>query len=333
VHYVRDTPTISPDTVPLLSVLIARSVRLDQIHVQNLEEIGSPGQLDSVYRTIKEHHNHYRPLLSLDLLGNIRPGTVPVLREIVQMNLPFSSISIELLNPNDTLLIQDQNEAEIRSVVNGVSTWLAASSPTLTQLSLYVWKPTESVSFPIPPLAALKDLKIISKASNLGQFQLIAPLIPNQFPVLRKVLLSSYADGLGTFAQCSLPSVEELHIERHTSLMSDPWHVAFPNVTVLHFHVHWLYSPHDEANVGFILRHFPRLTHLTLNLKAGLGGLRSAEHFWDILTGRAPHPNTAEEILFGPIARRVRGIYGGVPADPGPVHSVSSLSNLQCNIF
>jgi len=277
IHIDNTCPTSSrsPTSVPLLSHLITRTQVLDCVHVSSIKESVHNEQINAL-RLILLHHGNHLPVISLNC-SQILPGSLPYLRDLTGMGLSLRNFPVELTAlVNHSLRTLDFRARSIQDAV----TWLGTQSATVTSLRVDISQLHIPLSFQVPPLALLEELEIHALPSILTcALQPLTP--PNPFPALRKLTLSNFNDGFGIFENCSLLSVQELHIKGHTPVLTGHWHTILPNLTTINFEIctHCEEHERDGRNLGFLLRHFPRITGLELNL--------GNTDMWDVLTGRA----------------------------------------------
>jgi len=232
--------------------------------------------------------NQTTPIANLGI--EVRPHSCPLLQELQKMNL-----HIQHLYPH--IYILNATRTQIRNLLCYFSDWLANLSPNLYTLDLnftlcvYRFETPGNFDLVIPPLEKLNDwifkaFVCLGPSEEDGEpsITISVPLTRDQFPNLKNFTFIGFRNTILTFPDHPQPSVQEFRIYSPGILESSPWHGIFPNLTtIVFFFQAWM--PEFERNLIYVLNHFPRITHLELNLRHG--GEKPVD-CWDILTGGAP---------------------------------------------
>jgi len=285
-----DTEPPLEGTVPLISHLITLARSLKHVILPNNVQT----QLQHDYalmalRQIQEHHQDPLPHISMSLNPMLYLPDLLELRGLTKMGFTFRNFSVDI----DTFKVNATN-------MNNCMSWLAAQSSAVTSLTLRLnlWEPDRPYyDFgirTIPTLAGLRELNLSFRDLTVDYNYNcpIRPLVSDQFPVLRKVGLNCYNDRLGIFNNSSLPLVQELHMRDQESFLTAPWDTIFPNLSTLHFETGVKSRKEDLYNLEFLFQYFPRITNLKLTL-------RNETDYRDVLTGGAPRPRSANDLLHG----------------------------------
>jgi len=208
------------------------------------------------------------------------------------------NLHIQHLYPN--IYIVHDTSIQIRNLLSNFSDWLANLSPNLYTLDLDFslilvgFETLENIDLPIPPLKKLNHwifkaiVGLVGPNWEAGEPPptISVPLTRDQFPELETFTFIGYRNTILTCPDHPQPSVQQFRIYSPGILESSSWHGIFPNLTTIVF-VSQAWMPAFERNLIYVLNHFPRITHLELNLRHE--GEKPVD-CWDILTGGATRP-------------------------------------------
>jgi len=182
----------SPNSVSMLSYFIPRAPVLKHIIIEatNTTIPDVHDHLLSDIQLIRKYHQLDLPTLSLNR-SLILPTTLPILREITRgTDFKFQSFYVELSDPKYTNSNITPLE-EARDIMSRVE-WVGSQSHRVTILTVRPWRPHHPLAFQIPPLAVLQEFQFIHKRIYDEEEFPFLPLVHNQFPLLRKLMLDGY---------------------------------------------------------------------------------------------------------------------------------------------
>jgi len=296
-HWVSEPYSPPRGAIPLLSLLISRAPQLNEVKFLRIQHDTLDTHGMTAVRALTQHHPQEMPLVRNARI-KVRPGTLPAVNELMTVNL-------RIVHLTANLLLFNKNSAVNTSVIESFTPWLASQSTNLRTLcltSLIATDGSTNLSFPIPTLEKLKVLHLnFENFNNNGNGPIstvVSTLTPNQFPALRKLYLTLNQTTIVEFGSNPLPSVKEFHVNASTSTLElNPWHLILPNLTGIYFYNEGSVTSFDRRNLRYILRRFPRITHLDLDFRPCSND--NSDYYWDILTAGAPRPASTAVLLRG----------------------------------
>jgi len=332
-----------PNSTPLIKTLIIRATNLKQL---KMKDGNDNTKLEYLIYLIQNRPNK-QISISLEGYHLLTPHDTAFLPKVMSMNLIFTNISIKIKEGYFRDPVEKQDA--VQTMIRTLATWLEMQTDSLTDLSVQTTLKTHFPPIQFPVLRALKNLNIEIPAQAKKEIRIpqhFIPLVPNQFPVLRKLHLHRYRENLGVFGTCSMTSVEELHLHLQRSPLSYPsWQITFPNLSSLHIEFEYRMEKFTFTTFKYILTCFTQLIHLDLEvvkpltspkLKRLLPHQPSTQspykysklqlEFWDLFTGNAPRSILSGNLLNA----NVVGKAGGAEGPANVIDKIPSLANMKC---
>jgi len=288
-----------------------------------------------IYQLLSNHLNLNLPSISLENQFLITPSS-SIIQRLLEFNLTFTQIRIRI-KQSEYMHNLGTNEVEAetrtRTMLRTVSSWLKTQEISLTDLSIDFCLQPHLTSFPFPLLPVLNNLSIIFPYEKLvslpNNTQPDLPFLDNPFPALKKVRLFQYRKDCPIFGSSSMPSVQEIHMDRPQTSWTDPsWRFKFPNLTSLYI----VLESDLELNyptLKFILTHLYQLIDLSVELTTSKmfaypGPMAHCCDHWDVFTGGA-HSILQKLVLDDDFSEKVGDLREPVKG----IYQVPSLGNMR----